>query len=67
MKEQISKYKAIAIIYDTYHIVSISEPIPVFLFTIEGVECLVKDNLIPREVATTIYKIMLENGENDNE
>lgn len=65
LEDKISKYKAIAIIYDTYHIVPLGEQIDMNLFTVEGVEMLVKDNLIPREVATIIYKLLLENGENE--
>lgn len=57
---QISKYKVIKLIYDTYHIVPNDEHIPAYLFTVEGVEMLVKDNKIPRYVATIIYKLMTE-------
>ncbi len=63
LKDRISKYKTIAIIYDTYHIVPMGEQIGLNLFTVEAVEMLVKDNVIPSEVATIIYKIMLEEGE----
>ena len=57
--DKISKYKVIAQIYDTYHIIPLSEPIPANLLDIEGIEHLVRENALPREVATVIYKIML--------
>lgn len=63
LEDKISKCKAIAIIYETYHIVPMGEQIGMNLFTVEGVEMLVKDNVIPREVATIIYKLMLEEGD----
>ena len=57
---KISKYKVIALIYETYHIVQIGEEIPCSLFTVESVEMLVKANKIPRYVATIIYKLIAE-------
>ena len=57
---QISKRRIIALIYDTYHIVKITQTIPSNLLTVEGVEGLVKDGLIPRDTATIIYKLMSE-------
>ena len=56
----ISKYKVIAHIYDTYHIVQISQSIPASLLNVEGIERLVSERKIPRTVATIIYKILLE-------
>lgn len=60
---QISKYKVIELIYDTYHILPNDETIPANLLTVEGVEMLVRENKIPRYVATIIYKLMTEWGE----
>lgn len=59
LSDEISKYRVIALIYDTYHIVPFLEPVPGHLLSVEGVEGLVKENLIPRNVATIIYKIMI--------
>lgn len=63
LKDKISKYKTIAIIYDTYHIVPLGEQIGMNYFTVEGVEEMVNANEIPREVATIIYKIMTAEGD----
>lgn len=57
---QISKYKVISLIYDTYHIVPNDETIPANLLSVEGIEGLVNANKIPRYVATIIYKLMTE-------
>lgn len=63
---QISKYQTIGLIYETYHIIPPGEKdIPVCLFTVEGIEGLVSDNKISREIATLIYKIMTTREEND--
>lgn len=59
---QISKHTVLALIYETYHIAPINE-IPIECFTVEGIECLVNDKAIPREIATLIYKILTTNGE----
>ena len=53
-------FMVLSIIYDTYHIVQRSQAIPAFLTTIEGIEGLVNEHKIPREVATIIYKLMNE-------
>ena len=58
---QISKYKVISLIYETYHIVANDREIPANLLTVEGIERLVSANKIPRYVATIIYKLMTEN------
>lgn len=63
LEDKISKCKAIAIIYETYHIVPLGEQITGNFFTVEAVEALAKDNVISREVATIIYKIMTAEGD----
>lgn len=62
---QLSKYKVIALIYETYHIIPPGEEIPYSLFTVEGIEGLVKDKSISREVASLIYNIMIAEGEDE--
>ena len=62
---QLSKYTVLALIYETYHIVPPGEEIPCTLLTVEGVEGLVNDKAISRDVATLIYKIMTARGENE--
>lgn len=56
----ISKYKVIALIYDTYHIVRLDQAIPYSLRNVEGIERLVRERKLPRAAATIIYKLMLE-------
>lgn len=59
----ISIHRIIAIIYDTYHIVRLGQALPVFYLTIEGIESLVRESKIPRDMATIIYKLLNEQNE----
>ena len=65
LETNLSKYAVLAIIYETYHIVPPGGEIPCSFFTVEGVEGLVNEKAISREVATLIYKIMTARGENE--
>lgn len=57
---QISLRTILAIIYETYHIVRRGQAIPFSLLTVEGLETLVNDGKIPRDMATLVYKLLFE-------
>lgn len=59
----ISVYRVLALIYHTYNIVPLEQEIPANLLSVDGIEGLVNADKLPRELATMIYKIMLEGGE----
>ena len=48
----------IATLLDCYNIVKLGQAIPSEFLTVNGIEKLVKEELLPREVATFLYNLM---------